>query len=84
MKNVSISLTDHHAAAIEAELASGGFASTSEVIRAALRQYFETGFPSEAQMIADAEEVEAEIAAGTARFYTADEVRKHLDDVFGE
>ena len=33
MKNVSISLTDHHAAQIELEIASGGYASVSEVIR---------------------------------------------------
>ena len=39
MKNVSISLTDQHAAAIEAELASGDYASVSEVVRAALREF---------------------------------------------
>lgn len=41
MKNVSISLTDRHAAAIEAELASGDYASVSEVVRAALREFFD-------------------------------------------
>ncbi|RAH96729.1 type II toxin-antitoxin system ParD family antitoxin [Acuticoccus sediminis] len=41
MKNVSISLTDQHAAAIEAELASGDYASVSEVVRAALREFLD-------------------------------------------
>jgi len=41
MKNVSISLTDHHAAQIELEIAAGGYASVSEVIRAALRDYLD-------------------------------------------
>jgi putative addiction module CopG family antidote len=41
MRNVSVSLTDRHAAAIEAELASGDYASVSEVIRAALREFFD-------------------------------------------
>ena len=41
MRNISISLTDRHAAAIEAELASGDYASVSEIVRAALREFFE-------------------------------------------
>lgn len=41
MRNISISLTDRHATAIEAELASGDYASVSEVIRAALREFFD-------------------------------------------
>lgn len=40
VKNVSISLTDQHAAAIEAELASD-YASVSEVVRAALREFLD-------------------------------------------
>lgn len=40
MKNVSISVTDAHAAAIEAELATGDYASVSEIVRAALRDFF--------------------------------------------
>jgi len=39
MKNVSISLTDQHASEIEAQIASGDFASVSEVVRAALRDF---------------------------------------------
>lgn len=39
MKNVSISLTDQHASEIEAQVASGDYASVSEVIRAALRDF---------------------------------------------
>jgi putative addiction module CopG family antidote len=39
MKNVSISLTDQHAAEIDAHIASGDYASVSEVIRAALRGF---------------------------------------------
>ena len=39
MRNVSISLTDQHAAAIESEIASGDYASVSEVVRAALREF---------------------------------------------
>ena len=39
MKNVSISLTDRHAAEIESAIASGEYASVSEVVRAALREF---------------------------------------------
>ena len=39
IKNISISLTDQHASEIEAQIASGDFASVSEVVRAALRDF---------------------------------------------
>lgn len=39
MKNVSISLTDQHASEIEAQISSGDYASVSEVVRAALREF---------------------------------------------
>lgn len=39
MKNISISLTDQHASEIEAQIASGDYASVSEVVRAALRDF---------------------------------------------
>lgn len=39
MKNVSISLTDQHASEIDAQVSSGDYASVSEVIRAALRDF---------------------------------------------
>ncbi len=56
MKNVSISLTDQHAAEIEAQVASGDFASVSEVIRAALREFLARGAtPGNAQIDADIE-----------------------------
>ena len=45
MKNVSISLTDRHAAEIELEFASGDYASVSEVVRAALREFLGRGAP---------------------------------------
>ena len=40
MRTLSVELTDQHAAAIEAELATGDYASASEVVRAALRSFF--------------------------------------------
>ncbi|MEL6520732.1 MAG: type II toxin-antitoxin system ParD family antitoxin [Pseudomonadota bacterium] len=39
MKNVSISLTDQHASEIDAHISSGDYASVSEVVRAALREF---------------------------------------------
>jgi len=67
MKNVSISLTDQHAAAIEAEIATGDYASVSEVIRAALRDYFDRApHPDTEAMLADVVAVEAELDAGGA------------------
>ena len=39
MKNISISLTEQHALEIEAQISSGDFASVSEVVRAALRDF---------------------------------------------
>jgi Arc/MetJ-type ribon-helix-helix transcriptional regulator len=54
MKNVSISLTDAHAAAIEAELATGDYASVSEIVRATLRNFFtERHAPDRARIDAD-------------------------------
>ena len=44
MKNISISLTDQHAAGIDAVLATGDYASVSEVIRAALRDFLNAPF----------------------------------------
>ena len=65
MKNVSISLTDQQAAQIELEIASGGYASVSEVIRAALREYLDRPpGPSLAQIERDIDAFLAEQAAG--------------------
>ena len=72
MKNVSISLTDQHAAQIELEIASGGYASVSEVIRAALREYLDRPpGPGLAQIERDIDAFLAEQAAG-ARGLPAD------------
>ncbi len=66
MKNVSISLTDHHAAQIELEIASGGYASVSEVIRAALREFLDRPLdqPSLDQIERDIDAFLADEAAG--------------------
>lgn len=65
MKTVSISLTDQQAAQIEFEIASGGYASVSEVIRAALREYLDRPpGPGLAQIERDIDAFLAEQAAG--------------------
>ena len=51
MKNVSISLTAQHAAEIEAQIASGDYASVSEVVRAALRAFLARGSAPDAAQI---------------------------------
>lgn len=74
MKNVSISLTDQHAAAIEAELASGDYASVSEVVRAALREFLDRPVGP------GLEQIDADIAryqAG-ARLADRDEARRRI------
>jgi len=78
MKSVSISLTDQHVAAIEAEIASGDYASVSEVVRAALRDFLDrASHPGEQQMIADFNAMEAELAAGGSLLDT-DDVRSQV------
>jgi Arc/MetJ-type ribon-helix-helix transcriptional regulator len=65
MKNVSISLTDAHAAAIEAELATGDYASVSEIVRAALRDFFDDrNGPDRARIEADVAAYRAARARG--------------------
>ena len=67
MKNVSISLTDAHAAAIEAELATGDYASVSEIMRAALRDFFDDRHgPDLARVDADVAAYRAARARGEA------------------
>lgn len=74
MKNVSISLTDRHAAEIEATLASGDYASVSEVVRAALREFLDRPVgPGLAQIDADI----ARYQAG-ARLSDVDEARRRI------
>jgi putative addiction module CopG family antidote len=65
LKHVQIDLTDHHAAEIEAAVASGDFASASEVVRAALRAFFAgEPVPAVAEMAAEIDAMDAEIARG--------------------
>lgn len=84
MKNISISLTDQHAAALEAEVASGDYASVSEVVRAALRDFLDrSSRPSDAQMIADHEAMLAGLERGDALLdanETLDAIRAALDE----
>ena len=78
MKNVSISLTDRHAAEIDAMIATGDYASVSEVIRAALREFMNVPpGPSMEQIERDIAEYRAAEARGE-RFYTIDEMRDLL------
>ncbi len=78
MKNTSISLTDQHAAEIQACIASGDYASVSEVIRAALREFLAVpNGPSMEQIDKDIREYEGSMARGD-RLYTMDEVMEHI------
>ena len=81
MKNVSISLTDQHAEAIEAQIAMGDYASVSEVIRAALRGFFNDNPAgvSQAQMDRDIEEYMAE-RDDPSKFMTLEEAKAILDE----
>lgn len=65
MKNISIRVTDQHAALIEAAVASGDYASASEVVRTALREWFQADLlPPVDAMAAEIDAMEREIAAG--------------------
>ncbi len=78
MKNVSISLTDQHVAEIEAQIASGDYASVSEVVRAALREFLARGRgPDPAQIDRDIAEYLAAQAGGEALVAAGDA----LDDL---
>lgn len=84
MKNVSISLTDQHAAEIEARVASGDYASVSEVIRAALREFLGRGVtPDMAQIDRDIAAYRALRAAGEPLVPLA-AARDALRDALGE
>ena len=64
MRNITVSLTDHHAAPIEAAVASGDYASASEVVRTALRELFRADLlPPVDLMVAEIDAMD-EIAAG--------------------
>lgn len=78
MKNISISLTDQHAALIEAAVASGDYASASEVVRTALRELFQADFlPPVDVMVAEIDAMDREIAAGQG-LLGVDEVRAEI------
>jgi Arc/MetJ-type ribon-helix-helix transcriptional regulator len=79
MKNVSISLTDAHAAAIEAELATGDYASVSEIVRAALRDYFDDRHgPDRARIDADVAAYRAARACGEP-LLSREDARRRID-----
>ena len=65
MQNVTISLTDQHAELVEAAVASGDYASASEVVRAALRDHFAADpLPPVDGMVAEIDAMDREIAKG--------------------
>jgi len=65
MKNISISLTDQHASEIDAQISSGDYASVSEVIRAALRDFLaKTPGPDLDQIGKDVADYRKAMAAG--------------------
>lgn len=78
MKNITISLTDQHAALIEAAVASGDYASASEVVRTALRELFQAALlPPVDAMVAEIDAMDREIAAGRS-LLGGDEVRAEI------
>jgi putative addiction module CopG family antidote len=75
MKNISISLTDQHAAEIEAVIATGDYASVSEVIRSALRDFLNAPVGlSLKQMEQDFLAYRARVDAGEQEFFSGEEV----------
>jgi putative addiction module CopG family antidote len=69
VKNISISLTDQHAAEIEAVIATGDYASVSEVIRSALRDFLNAPVgPSLRQMEQDFLAYRARVDTGEQEF----------------
>lgn len=84
MKNVSISLTDANAAAIEAELATGDYASVSEIVRAALRDFFdERHGPDRARIDADVAAYRAARARGEP-LLSSDQARPRIAELDDE
>jgi putative addiction module CopG family antidote len=78
LKHLEIDVTDHHAAEIEAAVASGDFASASEVVRAALRAFFGgEPVPAVAEMEAEIDAMDAEIARGES-LLSVEDVRAEL------
>jgi len=78
MKNISVSLTDRHAALIEAAVASGDYASASEVVRTALRELFRADLlPPVDAMVKEIDAMDRELAAGNG-LLGVDEVRAEV------
>jgi putative addiction module CopG family antidote len=73
MKNISISLTDQHAAEIDAVIATGDYASVSEVIRGALRDFLNAPIgPGAKQMEQDFLAYRARVDAGEQKFVSGE------------
>lgn len=88
MKEVRITLDDATVAALEASVAAGEAASVEELVEAAVGAWLDPsltdpGMPTLEEMLADLAEVDRELAAG-ARLYSADEVRRFLDETADE
>jgi Arc/MetJ-type ribon-helix-helix transcriptional regulator len=83
MKEVRIRLSEERLAAIEAEVASGQFASVSDLVDWALAEYFVQGLPTEEEMVAELAAMRAEIAEG-GRLLEPDEVRQLVRDSLAE
>jgi antitoxin ParD1/3/4 len=78
MRNVTVSLTDQHAALIEAAVASGDYASASEVVRTALRELFRADLlPPVDAMVGEIDAMDREIAAGRG-LLGVEEVREEI------
>ena len=88
MKEVRITLDDATVAALEASVAAGEAASIEEMVELALGAWLDPGLldpgmPTREEMLADLAEVDRELASG-ARLYSADEVRRFLDETADE
>ena len=88
MKEVQITLDDATVAALEASVAAGEAASIEEMVELALGAWLDPslhdpGMPTREEMLADLAEVDRELASG-ARLYSADEVRRFLDETADE
>ena len=65
MKEVRISLSEQRLAEVEAEVASGQFASVSDLVDRAFAEYFaHEPMPTEAEMVAELAAMREEVAAG--------------------
>jgi Arc/MetJ-type ribon-helix-helix transcriptional regulator len=79
MKEVRISLSEERLAAAEAEVASGQFASISDLVDWALAEYLGQSLPTEEKMVAELAAMRAEVAEG-GRLLDPDEVRQMVRD----